>query len=94
METIHRTDANGDGYIDLVFPNTHGYLERGPTWIYTQSAGPGSNWPRRELANDSGWCSQGRDVDGDGFIAPYRCQRRKRGDLGAGLLRLGAARKD
>ena len=68
METIHRTDANGDGYVDLVFPNSHGYTERGPTWIYTQAVGPGSTWPRREVPNDSGWCSQVRDVDGDGFM--------------------------
>ena len=66
METIHRTDANGNGCVDLVFPNAHGYIERGPTWIYTQADGPGDGWPRQELANDSGWCSLVRDVDGDG----------------------------
>ena len=66
METIHRTDANGDGYVDLVFPNSHGYIERGPTWIYTQANGTGTNWPRQQLANDSGCCSVVCDVDGDG----------------------------
>ena len=35
VEWIHRTDVNGDGHVDLVFPNSHGYDERGPTWIYT-----------------------------------------------------------
>ena len=57
METIHRTDTNGNGCVDLVFTNAHGYIERGPTWIYTQADGPGDGWPRQELANDSGWCS-------------------------------------
>ena len=68
METIHRTDANGDGYVDLVFPNSHGYLERGPTWIYAQTDGAGDRWPRQQLPNDSGWCSLVRDVDGDGYL--------------------------
>ena len=36
IETIHRTDVNHDGYVDIVLPNTHGYIERGPTWIYKQ----------------------------------------------------------
>ena len=61
---------NGDGHVDLVFPNSHGYDERGPTWIYTQppaAASPGE-WGRRELPNDSGWMSQAADVDGDGFL--------------------------
>ena len=68
METIHRTDANGDGHVDLVFPNSHGYIERGPTWIYTQAKAKGAEWPRQELPNDSGWCSKVVDVDGDGFM--------------------------
>lgn len=27
IETIHRTDLNGDGDVDLVLPNRHGYVE-------------------------------------------------------------------
>ena len=68
VEWIHRTDANGDGHVDLVFPNSHGYDERGPTWIYTQPAARGAQWGRRELPNDSGWMSRAADVDGDGFL--------------------------
>ena len=34
IETIHRTDMNNDGYVDIVISNHHGYIERGPTWIY------------------------------------------------------------
>jgi hypothetical protein len=67
IETIHRTDLNNDGYIDLVLPNSHGYIERGPTWIYTQGEPKDKEWPRHELANDSGWVSRVEDVDGDGY---------------------------
>ena len=68
VEWIHRTDVNGDGHVDLVFPNSHGYDERGPTWIYTQPPAPGAEWGRRELPNDSGWMSHAADLDGDGFL--------------------------
>ena len=68
VEWIHRTDVNGDGQVDLIFPNSHGYDERGPTWIYTQPPAPGAEWGRRELPNDSGWMSHAADVDGDGFL--------------------------
>ena len=68
VEWIHRTDVNGDGHVDLVFPNSHGYDERGPTWIYTQPPAAGEEWGRRELPHDSGWMSQAADVDGDGFL--------------------------
>ena len=68
VEWIHRTDVNGDGHVDLVFPNSHGYDERGPTWIYTQPPAAAGEWGRRELPNDSGWMSQAADVDGDGFL--------------------------
>ena len=62
IEMIHRMDVDHDGYADLVFPNAHGYIERGPTWIYDPRGGK-----RRQLANDSGWMSRVADVDGDGF---------------------------
>ena len=68
VEWIHRTDTNGDGHVDLVFPNSHGYDERGPTWIYTQPHAPGGEWGRRELPNDSGWMSRAVDLDGDGRL--------------------------
>ena len=68
IERIHRLDVNNDGHVDLVFPNSHGYTERGPTWIYTQSQGAGADWPRRQLEKDSGWMSRAADVDGDGYL--------------------------
>ena len=68
VEMVHRTDVDGDGCVDIVLPNSHGYIERGPTWIYTQAADGGGEWPRRELPNDSGWMSRAVDVDGDGYL--------------------------
>ena len=67
IEMIHRTSVNNDGHVDLILPNSHGYIERGPTWIYTQAEGEGQTWRRRELPNDSGWMSRVVDVDGDGY---------------------------
>ena len=67
IELIHRTDINNDGYVDIVLPNSHGYIERGPTWIYKPAPGEGKDWQRKELPNDSGWMSRVVDVDGDGY---------------------------
>ena len=66
IETIHRTDVNNDGYVDIVLPNAQGYVERGPTWIYKPGPGEGKDWERRELPNDSGTMSRIVDLDGDG----------------------------
>ncbi len=68
IETIHRFDVNNDGYVDIVFPNSHGYIERAPTWIYTQAKDEGKGWPKQELPNDSGWMSRAVDVDRDGYL--------------------------
>ena len=67
IETIHRTDLNNDGYVDLILPNNHGYIERGPTWIFTQGETTDKEWSRHQLPNDSGWSSRIEDVDGDGY---------------------------
>lgn len=70
LQTIHRTDVNGDGRVDIILPNAHGYVERGPTGIFRRtgaardaSAGP---WTRKELPHDSGWMCRIVDLDGDG----------------------------
>ncbi len=68
IEMIHRFDVNNDGHVDIIFPNAHGYLERGPTWIYTQPSDKNEVWPRQTLPNDSGWMSRAVDVDGDGYL--------------------------
>lgn len=69
IETIHRTDLNGDGLVDIIIPNAHGYIERGPTLIYKPDAKTDvAAWDRRELPNDSGWMSRVVDIDGDGYL--------------------------
>ncbi len=68
IEPVHRFDTKGDGHVDLILPNSHGYLERAPTWIYRQQGRNGDDWPRQELPNDSGWMSRAADLDGDGYL--------------------------
>jgi hypothetical protein len=65
IETIHSTDVNGDGNVDIILPNSHADSERGPTQIYKQNAG--GMWTKKELPNDSRWSSCIEDVDGDGY---------------------------
>ena len=65
IEIIHRFDVNGDGHVDLILPNAHGYDERGPTTIYKQKSN--GEWDSETLPNDSGYMSRILDVDGDGF---------------------------
>ncbi len=48
IERIHRTDLNNDGYVDIIISNHHGYIERGPTWIYK----PDRQRRRAALAGD------------------------------------------
>ncbi len=62
IETIHRTDVDNDGYVDIVLPNAQGYNERGPTWIYkpgpaTARTGSGASCPptAETCAGSSTW---------------------------------------
>lgn len=67
IEMIHRLDVNNDGYVDLVLANSHDYIERGPTHVYThQDKGEGESWTRKEMSADSGWMSRIVDLDRDG----------------------------
>ena len=68
VEMIHRTDLDNDGYVDIIIPNNHGYIERGPTRIYTLDDRSPRGWRCVELPNDSGWLSRPADVDGDGYL--------------------------
>ena len=65
MRRIMDNDLNGDGHFDIVLPNSHGYIERGPTCIYTLREG---EWGKHELPHDSCWTPVVTDVDGDGFL--------------------------
>jgi len=67
IETINRLDVNNDGYVDLVLVNSHDYIERGPTHIYSMANKEKGQWNRQQLPNDSGWMSRIIDLDKDGF---------------------------
>lgn len=63
VRRIMDNDLNHDGRFDLVLPNSHGYVERAPTEIFTLRGG---QWHGRRLPQDSGWMPRVIDVDGDG----------------------------
>lgn len=65
MRRIMDNDLNGNGLFDLVLPNSHGYDERAPTFVYTRKD---EGWSRAQLPHDSGWMSKAVDVDGDGYL--------------------------
>lgn len=64
VRRIAEQDLNGDGSFDIVFPNSHGYIERGPTTIFTKKP---DGWAEKELPHDSCWKTRTLDLDGDGF---------------------------
>lgn len=64
IRRISDQDLNGDGHFDIVFPNSHGYIERGPTAIYKYDK---SAWKETLLPHDSCWKSYTVDMDGDGY---------------------------
>ena len=66
IEMIHRWDVNDDGYVDLVLANSHDYVERGPTHVYTLGRDR-KRLRRQEMSADSGWMSRVIDLDEDGF---------------------------
>jgi hypothetical protein len=65
IRRIMDNDLNGDGIFDLVLPNSHGYIERAPTYIYSKKNG---GWEKTQLPHDSCWMPIAVDVDGDGYL--------------------------
>jgi hypothetical protein len=64
IRRIMDNDLNGDGVFDIALPNSHGYIERAPTYIYTRKS---ARWEKAELPHDSCWMPKVADVDGDGY---------------------------
>ncbi|MBT7122483.1 MAG: VCBS repeat-containing protein, partial [Clostridia bacterium] len=64
MRRIADNDLFGSGHFDIVFPNSHAYIERAPTTIYKKQ---GDNYIGSDLPHDSCWKSIVCDVDGDGY---------------------------
>lgn len=65
IRRIMDNDLNNNGMFDIVLPNTHGYIERAPTYIYSEKEG---SWKKFQLPHDSGWLPKALDVDGDGYL--------------------------
>jgi len=65
IRRIMDNDLNNDGIFDIVLPNSHGYIERAPTYIYTPN---NEGWDKLQLPHDSGWMPKAVDVDGDGYL--------------------------
>jgi hypothetical protein len=66
LRRIMDNDLNGDGVFDIALPNSHGYIERAPTYIYTRQGNGG--WGKVQLPHDSCWAPRVADVDGDGYL--------------------------
>ncbi len=68
VQTINRWDLNGDGYIDLVFPNSHSYSEALDLVIYWGN-GQDFDGSRRSFlpANGAQWATPA-DLDADGHV--------------------------
>ena len=68
LQTINRWDLNGDGYIDIVFPNSHSYSEALDLVIFWGNGQDFGGSRRRFLpANGAQWATPA-DLDADGHI--------------------------
>jgi hypothetical protein len=65
IRRIMDNDLTGNGAFDIVLANTHGYIERAPTYIYSKKD---SDWEKVVLPHDSCWFPMAVDVDGDGYL--------------------------
>lgn len=65
VRRIADQDLTGNGQFDIIFSNSHGYIERGPTSIFTKQDGA---WVEKQLPHDSCWKTKAVDVDGDGYL--------------------------
>jgi hypothetical protein len=64
IRRIADQDLDGNGCYDIIMPNSHGYIERGPTTIFSKKDG---HYEGRDLPHDSCWTAIVADVDNDGY---------------------------
>jgi hypothetical protein len=68
IETVNRWDLNGDGYIDLIFNNSHDEWQTVPAYLYlNRKEGGISSGSRIELPADGGSKAVVRDLNNDGY---------------------------
>jgi FG-GAP-like repeat len=68
IETVNRWDLNGDGYIDLIFNNSHDEWQTVPVYLYLNSKERGLDAGSRiELPADGGSKALVRDLNHDGY---------------------------
>lgn len=65
IRRITDNDLNGNGLFDIALPNSHGYIERGPTFLFDRNGG---TYEKRQLPHDSCWKTKALDMDGDGYV--------------------------
>lgn len=65
IRRITDNDLDNTGTFDIVLPNSHGYVDQGPTYVYSQDDG---EWEVTELPHESCWMAEPVDVDGDGHL--------------------------
>jgi len=64
LQRIHQFDINGDGYVDLVFANSHDTIEKPPAYVYQD---PFDNEKHIELASGGARDGIVADLNGDGY---------------------------
>jgi len=64
LQRIHQFDINSDGYVDIIFCNSHDIEEAPPTYVYHDSLGSVS---LSELPSGGGRSGVVADLNGDGF---------------------------
>ena len=64
LQRIHQYDLNGNGYVDLVFCNDHGYFEQSPVYVYRDPLGQAQ---LTEVPSDGARTGALADLNGDGY---------------------------
>jgi len=68
VETVNRWDLNGDGYLDLIFNNSHDEWQTVPVYLYLNRKNSGLNASERiELPSDGPYKAAAQDLNNDGY---------------------------
>ena len=68
IQTVHRWDLNQDGYVDLIFNNSHDEWQTIPAYLFVNRKGKGFDpSDRLELPADGAYKAAIRDLNRDGY---------------------------